>query len=376
MKFNVSSTTLFQTLQNASKVLSAKTAIPILEYFLFEINGDKLCVTASDSEIILRSEIDIVNEDGVNAQFVVGSKRLLDSLKELSEQPLTFDVDTDSWDMVLVWSSGNLTLSGMAADGYPEIKSFEGGFSEVSLPCELLEAGLSNTIFAAEQSNNGLRPVMQGVLIEIEEQHVTFVATNAQHLAKFEVSIEEPVAEKVSLIVPPKTVNIVRNICQKVADTAVLQFDPKNIVFKVDDYVLISRLIEGNYPRYRQVIPQQNPRKAIANRAAMLAAVRRVSVCTPPSGLMTLSFSSDRVQAKCSDASFALHAEDTLAIQYNDEPLEIGFKAQYLLETLSVIESEDVQILLADETRPGVISPVQQPVGEDYLVVLMPIALS
>lgn len=375
MKFNVSSSILYQTLQNASKVLSAKNAIPLLEYFLFEINGNKLRITASDSEIILRSVVNIVNEDGIDVQFAVSSKRLLDSMKELSEQPLTFDVDTDNWDILLIWSSGNLTLTGMSADGYPEIKSFDGEFNELSIPCTYLDAGFSSTVFAADGTNT-LRPVMSGVLVELEENHITFVATNAQHLAKYEVTIDGTIAEKVSLIIPAKAVNVIRTICQKETEDAVLQYDARNIVFKIGGSILISRLIEGNYPRYRQVIPQNNPRRAIANRAAMLSTVRRVSVCAPASGLMMLSFTSDHVKAKCSDVGFGLYAEDVLAIQYNDEPLDIGFRAQYLIEALSAMQSEDVEILLADETRPGLITPVQHPDDEDFVLVLMPIALT
>lgn len=280
MKFTVSSSALLSILSTTGKVISNKNTLPILDYFLLELKDGRLKVTASDLEttFVGSIEVDSIEEEGIIA---APAKRMLDSLKEFSEQPLTIEADKDSWEIKINWKTGSLSIPGTSGMSYPSIPELNDEEKhEISLDVDILVNGINKTIFAT--ADDELRPVMNGVFIKIEQGGVTFVATDAHKLVKY--TAECQTEEQASFILPKKPANLLKSTLIKEEGEITTVFDKKNAVFKIQDYILICRLIEGNYPNYDAVIPLGNPNKVIIDRVELLNGIKRVAVCSnrPP----------------------------------------------------------------------------------------------
>lgn len=376
MKFTISSSLLSQNLQAISRVISSKNTLPILDYFLFQIEGNSLKVTASDLETTLQTTLAIENIDSDGA-VAVPAKRIADSIKEFSEQPLTLEVNTENWELTIIWRSGKLTIPGASSMGYPEIPELDTDQTTiVTLTAEVVSDGITNTIFAT--ADDPLRPVMNGINISLNASEITFVATDAHRLVRLQNKTIVNNADA-SFILPQKPAHLLRGILPKDGTTPVeLSFDSKNVIFTLPKHRLVCRLIEGNYPNYNAVIPKANDKKITIDRLELLTAIKRVSVCSnQASGLIQFSITPDNLKLSAQDVDFATSAEDNIACQYTGEKLDIGFKSAFLQDLLSIIETPEVLIELADPTRPGLFLPVDQvPNDQSILMLLMPMTIN
>ncbi len=376
MKFSISSSHLAQNLQAVGRVISSKNTLPILDYFLFEVKGNTLKVTASDLETTLQTTLTIENlaSDGAMA---IPAKRITDSIKEFSEQPLTFEVNTDDWEVTMIWQSGRLAIPGSSPLGYPEPAEFAGeGVTRMNVTTGILSEGISSTIFAA--TDDPLRPVMTGVNVSVDETCVTFVATDGHRLVRQQNTTINS-SEASSFILPQKPAQLLRAILPK--DEAIeveLAYDSKNIEFVLPKHRLICRRIEGNYPNYNAVIPKSNDKSITVDRLDLLAAIKRVSVCSnQASELIQFLITQDNIKLSASDVDFATSAEDNIKCQYSGEQIHIGFKSSFLQDLLSVISTSEVLIELADAARPGLFKPVDQEEGDSsLLMLLMPMTIN
>ena len=374
MKFVVSSSALLGLLQTTNKVISSKNTLPILDYFLFDLKEGVLKITASDLETTLVGTLAVENVER-EGLIAVPVKLMLDSLKEFSEQPLTIEANESTWEIVVSWKSGKLTLPGTSGLSYPNLPELNAETKQsLALDVDTLMVGINKTIFAT--ADDELRPVMNGVYINLEPQSVTFVATAAHKLVKY--ASETAAEATASFILPKKPANLLRGLLPKEDGEITVEFDDKNVLFRLKNQVLICRLIEGNYPNYNAVIPANNPNKVFVDRLELLNAIRRVAVCSNQStNLIKLDISKGTINLTAQDLDFSVSAQESLPCDYEGEDIVIGFKSTFLIEILSNIETTTVLVELADSTRAGVFKPVydQQP-SNDTLMLLMPMMIN
>ena len=361
MKFSVSSSALLSLLATTGKVISNKNTLPILDYFLMELNGNELKVTTSDLETTLIGSITV---DSVESEGTIAApaKLMLDSLKEFSELPLTIDVNDKNWEITINWKSGSLSIPGASAVSYPAVPQLSAEKKELRLDVDMLVNGINKTIFAT--ADDELRPVMNGIYINLAPGALTFVGTDAHKLVKYESEAENEVGT--SFILPKKPANLLKSVLLKEDDAIEVSFDSKNAMFKLKSHTLVCRLIEGNYPNYNAVIPANNPNKVLVDRIELVNGIKRVAVCSNPTTNLTAQ-----------DIDFSVSANETISCSYDGEPISIGFKSTFLVEILSNMDTPTVVVELADSTRAGVFKPVYDDKQTSAtLMLLMPMMIN
>ena len=373
MKFSVSSSALLHALQSTSKVIASKNTLPILDSFLFYLEGEKLTITASDVEIRLVSSIDVVMPDGMGL-FAIEAKRLLDPLKELPEQPLTFDIDDDNMTVNVYYANGKFNIPGQKGDAYPQQKPLKESAFSLTIESQILLNGVSRVSFASAEDE--LRPVMNGLCFDIQPDSLTFAASDGHKLARLR-NFSIHTGARALFILPKKPVSLLKALLSKSTEKVVVSFDENNAYFKTPAFEMVCRLIEGRYPNYEAVIPTDNPYVAIIDRVSFMAAMKRVSVfSSQSSGLAKIELIENEMIVSAQDIDFSTSGEEKMVCQYSEEPLSIGFKASFLVDMLANISSDNVMLQLGDATRAGIITPVGNEENEDILMLLMPMMLN
>ena len=372
MKFIVSSTGLFSRLQAISRVINSKNSLPILDCFLLELTDGTLSITASDSETTLSTSIE-ANDYDADGRFAVNSKTILDALKEIPEQPLAFEVN-ENMEIVVKYQNGKYSLMGQNADEYPQSANLGSNAVHVGLGVDVLMNGINRSLFAT--ADDELRPVMNGIYFDITTEDITFVASDGHKLVRNK-SYKARGNEKAAFILPKKPATLLKNLLPKETGDVQIDFDDRNAVFTLENYSMTCRLIEGRYPNYNSVIPQNNPHRATIDRAAFVSALKRVSVfSSAASSLIKLRLDTNTIQISGQDIDFSTSAEETLMCQYEGNQMSIGFKSTFLIDILNNISSQEVLMELADPSRAGVMVPVEQNDEDDLLMLLMPMMLN
>lgn len=373
MKFIVSSTSLFSHLQAISRVINSKNSLTILDCFLIEMQDGTLSMTASDNETTLSTSIEVSDYEGEGC-FAVSSKTLLEALKEIPEQPLSFQINMDNLEITVEYLNGKYSMMGQNADEYPQAPSLGDNAVQVTMATGTLLAGVNRCIFAT--ADDELRPVMNGIYFDITTESITLVASDGHKLVRNKTFMARG-DEKAAFILPKKPANLLKNLLPKEEGDVQIGFDDKNAMFTMENYRMVCRLIEGRYPNYNSVIPSNNPHKATVDRGSFISALRRVSVfSSQASSLIKLSLSESQMKISAQDIDFSTSAEETLACQYDGTNMSIGFKSSFLIDILNNIAAQEVIIELADPSRAGVIVPEQQEDNEDLLMLLMPMMLN
>ena len=373
MKFIVSSTSLFSHLQAISRVINSKNSLPILDCFLIELHDGTLQMTASDNETTLSTSIEVNEFDG-DGRFAVSSRTLLEALKEIPEQPLSFLINPENLEITVQYQNGKYSLMGQNADEYPKPQDLGTNAVQLTIPANVLTDGVNRCIFAT--ADDELRPVMNGIYFDITLEDITLVASDGHKLVRNK-TYEAHGTEKAAFILPKKPANILKNLLTKEQGDVQIGFDDRNAMFTLENYQMVCRLIEGRYPNYNSVIPQNNPHKAIVDRASFISALRRVSdFSSQASSLIKLNLKENQINISAQDIDFSTSAEETLMCQYDGKPMSIGFKSSFLIDILNNIPSTNVIVELADPSRAGVIVPEEQGEDEDLLMLLMPMMLS
>ena len=373
MRFIVSSTTLSTHLQGTSRVINSKNALPILDCFLFELRDGMLTVTVSDSETTMTTTLEVV-ESNADGRFAITARTLLDALKEIPEQPLTFDIDLQSLEMTVLYQNGQYSLVGQNANEFPTPVTLGENAVRMDIDAQVLLNGINRAIFAT--ADDELRPVMNGIYFDITTESLTMVASDGHKLVRSK-TMSAHGNERAAFILPKKPAVLIKNLLPKEEGLVSIEFDERNAVFTLDNYRMVCRLIEGRYPNYNSVIPANNPNKITIDRLQLLGALRRVSIfSSQASSLVKLCMSADSMVINAQDIDFSTSAKETLTCQYAGTPMEIGFKSSFLIDILNNIPSDDVLIELADPSRAGVITPVEQEEDEDLLMLLMPMMLN
>lgn len=373
MKFTVSSSALYSHLSAASKVMVAKNSMPILDCFLLNLRDNKATITASDSEKYFVTSIDLIDMTE-NAMFCVPAKTIMESIKELAEQPITFEYIPDNHELIGFHQSGTFSIMSQDAEPFPLQQDISADATTLNLPAEVLLNGINRCLFAT--ANDEIRLVMTGVFIDIKPDHIVFAGTDGRKLVR-NINRNVQTGFESGFILPKKVASIIKSVINKDVSEITLHFDAEKAVIQTSEFELYFRLIEGRYPNYNAVIPTSNPFQATVDRSALIGALKRVSVfCNQSSGLMKVHLENNLMKLTGQDNDYATSAEENLYCEYNNSPISVGFSCQFMLEIATILDNENLTLQLADPSRPGVIVPAEQPENEEVLMLLMPMMLN
>lgn len=374
MKFVVSSSELLSHLQAVGRAIASKSQYPILDYFLFDVKDTTLNITASDLEVTMITylTLDTSSGDGVAA---LPSKLLLEILRKLPEQPLTFEVNLETLVVDIISEKGKYNFVAMPGDEYPQIpKVEEDKSSQMQVSSSLLLTGITKTLFAT--ADDELRPVMNGILFEFSQEHLTFVASDSHKLVRYR-RFDAQAEFEASFILPKKPAGLLKNILPRESGDVVVEFDHQNAIFNLPNYKMVCRLVEGNYPSYEAVIPQGNPNKAVVDRVELFNTLGRVSIfSSQSSNLVKLHMNNDEMIISAQDIDFSVSAFEKQSCQYSGDEMEIGFKSQFLTEILDNISSTEIVVEMSDPSRAAIILPFEKNDDEDELMLLMPMMIN
>ncbi|MFT7588283.1 MAG: DNA polymerase-3 subunit beta [Limisphaerales bacterium] len=371
MKFIVSTTALLRQLQLINGVISTNTVLPILEDFLFEIKGNELTISATDLETSMSTKLEIDAKD--EGRIAIPARILVDTLKTLAEQPLTFDIDEKTYGVEITSDRGKYKLTGENGDDFPRIPSAE-NVTELSMPSAMLNRAINKTLFAV--SNDELRPAMTGVYFQLDNEGITFVATDAHKLVRYRRT-DSVAKESASFIVPKKALSLLKSALPNDDTQVNLSYNSSNAFFKFDNVNLICRLIDARYPDYNAVIPKDNPNTLTVNRAEVLNTLKRVMIFSnKTTHQVLLKVAGSDLQVSAQDLDFSNEASERLDCEYKGDDMEIGFNARFLLEMLNVLDNEEVKIELSTPTRAGILLPPKPEDHEEWLMLVMPVMLN
>lgn len=373
MRFTVSSTALSSKLNALAKVINSKNSLPILADFLFDIQDNVLYLTASDSENVINTQMELTESDA-NGRFAINNHDLLEAIKGFSEQPITFDVNLQDNIAKISYQNGLFSLPVENADEYPQSQPITEGINTIAMPSNVLADNINRSLFATAQDE--LRPVMNGIYFDLTPEHLAVVASDGHKLVRnkvFTVQSEQPA----SFILPKKPAGLLKNLLQKDGGDVEIKFNERNAEINYGDGRLSCRLIEGRYPNYNSVIPQNNINTLTVDRLALLAALRRVQpFANDSSNLIRFHVEGSTLQLDAEDFDFSKTATERMICDYNGQPMSIGFKGSAFIEILTNFDCEEVIIQLADPSRAGLVIPSEQPEGQDVLMLMMPMLLN
>jgi len=368
MKFTVSSNHLLSGLNAVSGAVPNKATLPILETILFESEDNKLKLTATDLEISVIEYLDIdVEEAGAVA---IPAKRLLETLRQLPNIPVSFTVD-DQYHIEFKTDKGTYKLVGENPDDFPEVTNIDDSTS-ISITSETLLRAIRKSAFAV--SNDDLRPAMMGVYFQIGEDETKFVATDGHRLVRFvrhDITSETPV----NFIVPEKALHIVEKSFS--GGDVNVHIDEEHALFKSNNTLIITRLINEQYPNYESVIPRDNDKEMIVDREQMLATVKRVSIFSSTSSRqIRLQVGNNKLTIRAEDIDMSSEASEKISCEYGSDDLEIGFNARYLADILSNVDDEAAKFEFSTPNRAGIVLPAEQKENEEVLMLVMPVMLN
>ncbi|MCC9137735.1 DNA polymerase III subunit beta [Pontibacter silvestris] len=371
MKFIVSSSALLKQLSSINGVVTNNPVVPILENFLFEINNSVLTITASDLETSMITELQVEAKE--NGRIAAPARILLDTLKNLPDQPVTFTIDEETYTIEISSSNGRYKLSGENATDFPRVPVVQGG-NAIEIPSNVLSRAINKTIFAV--SNDELRPAMTGIFVQLRSDNVTFVATDGHRLLRYRRT-DIATSQEASLIIPRKAFTLLKSTLPAEATAVRVEFNQSNAFFSFDNIRMICRLIDERYPDYENVIPVQNPNKLVIDRAALLSSVRRISIYSnKTTHQIRLKLTGSELQVSAEDLDFSNEANERLTCQYEGEDMEIGFNAKFLLEMLNNIDSDEITFELSTPNRAGLLMPIVNEDNENVLMLVMPVMLN
>ena len=371
MNFIVSSTQLQRQLQTLSGVLNTSNTLPILDHVLFELAPQQLKITATDLETTISAKIKV--ESTSEGKLAVPARLLLDTVKTFPEQPLTFS-HADNNTLEISSEQGKYALAYANADEYPQAADVVDA-SSLTIQGDTLATAINNTIFAS--GNDDLRPVMSGVFFQLSSSGMTFVATDAHKLVKYErTDVVAP--ETAEFIMPKKPLNLLKSVLVGSEEDVTVNYNSSNVQFSFDDTVVICRLIDGKYPNYEAVIPKENPNVMSINRVQLLNTVKRVSIFSnKTTHQIRLRIAGAELHISAEDIDYSNKAEERLTCSFQGDDMQIGFNARFLTEMLSNLSSDEIQLELSLPNRAGIITPVDGLVeGEQVTMLVMPVMLN
>jgi len=371
MNFIISSSLLFKNLQKIGGVLNTSNSLPILDNFLFELDGGELTISASDLENTMKTTVK-TDESKSNGKIAVPAKLLLDTLKNFSDQPLSFTIDVEKFGIEISTDYGSYKLVGQNGDDFP--KSIDINKPEsVVIKGEIISNAIEKTIFAT--GNDDLRPVMSGVFCQFTTDKLVFVATDAHKLVKYGRT-DANASKTAEFILPKKPLNILKqNI---IGDEEIeMKYNETTAKFSFNNIELTCRLIDGKYPNYEAVIPVQNPNILTVDRLSFLNAMKRVSIFSnKTTHQVKIKIAGSELSIFAEDVDFSNEAKERLTCSYVGDDIEIGFNSKFLLEMLNHIDTDEVILEMSEPNRAGILLPSgNENENEEILMLVMPVMI-
>ncbi|MEQ8904619.1 DNA polymerase III subunit beta [Ekhidna sp.] len=371
MKFIVSSSYLLKQLSAINGVITTNPVVPILENFLFEINDGNLTVTASDLQTSMITELQVeAKEDG---SIAIPAKILLETLRNLPEQPVTFSIDSNTYSIEINSDNGRYKLAGENATDFPKIPTVSDGYA-VNMSSEVLGRAINNTIFAT--SNDELRPAMTGVFVKLDETNTTFVATDSHRLIRYRrVDVAADMSH--SMIIPRKALTLLKATLPSELTNVNVEFNASNAFFSFNQVKMICRLIDERFPDYENVIPLDNNNTVVVKKNELLSSLKRIAIyANKTTHQVRLKITGSELMISAEDLDFSNEANERLSCEHDGEDLEIGFNAKFLVEMLANIDSDDITLRLSAPNKAGIITPNDKDEEEDILMLVMPVMLN
>jgi DNA polymerase-3 subunit beta len=371
MKFIVNSAYLLKQLSNINGVITTNPVVPILENFLFELDKGSLTVTASDLQTSMITELQVESKE--RGSIAVPARILLDTLKNLPEQPVTFSIDESTYSVEIISDNGRYKLSGENATDFPRVPAVSNDFS-AEISSDVLARAINNTIFAT--SNDELRPAMTGVFVNLGEKNTTFVSTDGHRLVRYRrTDIKSDSGN--AIIIPRKALNLLKATLPGENTPVSIDFNLSNAFFKFGNIRMICRLIDERFPDYENVIPAKNTITMTIGRTDLLSALKRISIyANKTTHQVRLKITGSELQISAEDLDVANEANERLSCEHDGEDIEIGFNARFLVEMLTNLDADQIQLMMSAPNKAGVILPVDQDKQEDILMLVMPVMLN
>ncbi len=371
MKFICSTASLLKQLQVINGVIGTRPVIPILEYFLFEVDNGKLTITGTDLEVSMRASIPVEAKE--KGKIAIPARIIIDTLKTLAEQPVTFTINKENKAVEITSDSGKYKIAGESADDFPKFPVIEGGSSAV-FHSSILGSAINSTSFAI--GSDELRPAMTGLYFQMAPKELRFVATDGNRLVLYS-SKSAGASQEENFILPKKALNLLKNSLPMEDVQVQMEYNRLNAHFSFNDLHMVCRLIDEKFPDYNGAIPTDSPFKLKVNRLELLNALRRTVIFSnKTTNQVRFRINGNELQVTAQDLDFANEAYERLNCDYQGDDMEIGFNARFLIEMLGTLISEEVELSLSAFNRPGVLRPAEQAEGEEILMLLMPIVLN
>lgn len=367
MKFSLSSSELAERLQAIGKVINTKNQMSILDCFLFEVSGDTLKITASDNENTLVTTLKI-NEAGEDFRFAINAKTVLDAVKGIPEQPVTFNVDMQNFNTTVNYQNGHFSLVSQNADEYPTYTDFPEDSAEIKVDSKLLLDSVGRALFATAPIDSA-HPVMSGVLFDITQKdetnnegaNVSIVASDGRKLEYTRWANENNV-QAGQYVLSNKPALLLRSLLARESGEITMRFAKEKAEVRMNTFSMTCRLIDGKFPAYNKVVPKNNPNRLTVNRMAFINMLRRVLVFSDAvSSLVKLHMEADQLVTSVQNIDYSLSAEESMICEYDGMPMNIGFKGTTLVDFLNNIECENIEFQIADQSRAVIIVPSPQP---------------
>ena len=370
MKFDVSSSELLSGLVICSGSLSSNPVLPILEDYKFHIKDNVLTIAATNLETTIITKVDVIADNEVT--ICVPAKVLLDTLKALPQQPVSFDINEENLDIRITSSYGKYKLTGNDPADFPEIPQELEVSNFVAKSKDVITA-INNTSFAV--SNDELRLAMTGVLMQLDYNKIILVATDAQKLVKHSFAgINSELSD--TFIVPKKSLSLVKNVIHPDEEVSI-SYNSKNVFFSSGETKIIARLIDAKYPDYNGVIPASSPNVMKISRASFQSSLKRIAIyANKTTNQVVLKLEEDKLSISAQDIDFANEADEVLQCEYKGDPFTISFSAKFLIEMLGIINSDEVELHLEGPSRAGILVPENQEEGQDLLMLVMPVMVA
>ena len=370
MNFIVSSSQLLKQLQILGGVVNTSNTLPILDNFLFELNQDRLTITATDLETTMSTSIPI--ESTSVGSIAVPARLLLDILKTFPEQPLTFTAENNTIEISA--NNGKYSLAYLEGEDFPKAVYLK-DTSKTIIMGDTLANAINATLFAS--GNDDLRPVMSGVFFQFTTEGLTFVATDAHKLVKY-TRTDIQASATAEFIMPKKALQILKGILQGSEEDIQVEYNETNAQFSFGSTTLSCRLIEGKYPNYEAVIPKENPNVLTIQRSTLLSSLKRVSIFSnKTTHQIRLKIAGAELIISAEDNDVSNKAEERLVCAYQGDDIQIGFNSRFLIEMLNNMGSEEISLSMSLPNRAGIISPLDNvEEGEHVTMLVMPVMLN
>jgi len=369
MKVQFNRAALAEALGLLTSVIPARTPKPILRCLKMTAEKDLVRLCATDLEVGINYSVDQVNVD-TTGEVVVPADRLAAIVRESIDEVLTFQASEGLCE--ITGADSHFTVYGQETSQYPAVPGFDDG-ADMRLSLEVLQTAISQCIFATAKEST--RYALNGVLWQFKQKKLSMVATDGRRLVKTRANLTEaPKPERASqllqIIVPAKTLALLEKLPAADGDAVSVKFNDNQFLLSCGNVVISSSLVEGTFPKYEDIVPTDYDKKLSLNAAAVLSAVRRSALLTSEESRgIKLALSKNSLVFSGSSPE-AGDARVDMAVDYNAEPIEIGFNPMYLTDMLRVIPDEQFELHLGSADRPGLIKS-----GKDFIYVLMPINL-